>query len=266
MKLRSPKPVTLDPITPSAAVRAGYEKRLLRAVEQISSAYSKTVTKAYREQQARIVMDATPAAAIARVMDIFSRDWLRRFDVLADDLSRWFATRAADRADSVLASSLRRNGFTVRFRLTAVERDAMAAVVQENVSLIKSIGSQYLDQAQGAVMRSVAAGRDLQAATDELEKVKGVTRRRAARIALDQNNSATAMLSRSRQLELGITRAKWLHSAGGKTPRPSHVEFSGREYDVAKGVVLDPAEGTVWPGTAISCRCVSIPVVPGFDD
>lgn len=74
------------------------------------------------------------------------------------------------------------------------------------------------------------------------------------------------MLARSRQLELGITKAKWLHSAGGKTPRETHVAFSGHEYDVAKGVTLEPDEGVVWPGTAIYCRCVSVPIVPGFDD
>ena len=60
--------------------------------------------------------------------------------------------------------------------------------------------------------------------------------------------------------------AIWLHSAGGKEPRPSHVAFSGKRYSLKKGVVLDPKEGIVWPGTAIRCRCVPKPVIPGFDD
>ena len=47
-------------------------------------------------------------------------------------------------------------------------------------------------------------------------------------------------------IEAGITKARWLHSAGGKTPRPEHVAFSGKTYDIATGADV---EGR-WPGVA----------------
>jgi uncharacterized protein with gpF-like domain len=65
-----------------------------------------------------------------------------------------------------------------------------------------------------------------------------------------------------RQKELGITKAIWVHSGGGKHPRPEHVAFSGKEYDVEKGAYL---EGKwTWPGFEINCRCTSRSVIPGF--
>lgn len=142
-------------------------------------------------------------------------------------------------------------------------RDALEATVAENVSLIKSIGSQYLTAIEGHVMRSVTTGRDLAPLARRLELQYGVTRRRAALIARDQNNKATAVITRERQNELGI-KAIWLHSAGGKEPRPTHVANSGKVYDPKEGW-FDPDVGEhIWPGTLINCRCVSKSVIPGL--
>ena len=98
----------------------------------------------------------------------------------------------------------------------------------------------------------------------DLTQGLGVTKRRAAFIALDQNNKATATFHRVRQIELGL-KATWLHSAGGKVPRPSHKANTGKEYDPAKGW-FDPDEKVwCWPGILPRCRCVSRSVVPGLE-
>ena len=116
--------------------------------------------------------------------------------------------------------------------------------------------------------QSVANGRDLAHLTEQITKRTGVTKRRAALIARDQNNKATSVLTRTRMIENGVTKARWQHSAGGKTPRPEHVKASRDRmvFDLSKGHDFDNGEGTVWPGTAINCRCVAIPIIPGFDD
>ena len=89
---------------------------------------------------------------------------------------------------------------------------------QENVSLIKSIASQFHTQVEGMVMRSVTEGRDLSALTKDLQKRFGVTKDRAAFIALDQNNKATSAIQRERQTALGIEEGIWMHSHAGKVP------------------------------------------------
>jgi SPP1 gp7 family putative phage head morphogenesis protein len=112
-------------------------------------------------------------------------------------------------------------------------------------------------------MRSVQSGRDLQQLARDLQREFGVTKRRAALIARDQNNKATAVFTRTRQLELGMTRAVWMHSHGGKEPRKTHLKMDGRGYDTRRGM-WDPAESKyIFPGELINCRCVSKTIVPG---
>jgi hypothetical protein len=74
---------------------------------------------------------------------------------------------------------------------------------------------------EGLVMRSVQTGRDLGQLMKDLQEQFGVTRRRAAFVARDQNNKATASMTRARQHEPGITQAIWVHSGAGKHPRPT---------------------------------------------
>ena len=113
-------------------------------------------------------------------------------------------------------------------------------------------------------MRSVQTGWDLGQLTTDLQAQFGVTRRRAAFIARDQNNKATASMTRARQDEVGITQAIWGHSGGGKHPRPTHVAMNGKKYDVRKGM-WDPAvKRWIFPSEEVNCRCFSRPVIQGF--
>ena len=113
-------------------------------------------------------------------------------------------------------------------------------------------------------MRSVQTGRDIGGLRKDIEARYDVARQRATTIARDQNSKATAAIVRVRQQELGCTQAVWRHSTAGKHPRPSHVAFSGKTYEIAKGVKLDGE--IVWPGTAINCRCTSQTILPGLHD
>ena len=104
--------------------------------------------------------------------------------------------------------------------MTTPMNNALQATITENVGLIRSIPERYFTEVEGLVMRSVARGRDLSYLTDELQKRYGITRRRAALIARDQNNKATSVMQAARQKSLGITQGIWRHSHAGKEPRP----------------------------------------------
>lgn len=232
---------------------------VLRAGEQ----YSKRITRA----QLAVLLDraagrTTPAERLSEVVRELAERWQRNFDEAAPKLAEHFASAVADRSDTALRSILRKGGISVRFQPSEAQRDIMAATVQQNVSLIKSIPQQYLSDVEGLVMRSVQTGRDLGQLREDLMSRYGVTSRRAELIARDQNNKATSALQRARQSELGITEAVWIHSGGGREPRPTHVANNNKRYNVAQGW-LDPAEGRrIWPGELINCRCVSRAVMP----
>ncbi|MDE2442457.1 MAG: phage head morphogenesis protein, partial [Betaproteobacteria bacterium] len=220
------------------------------------------VLASYRAHPPVIAMDEAPIRSFQRMFRKVRNRWLRNFDTLAEKMAIYFATSASDRVDGALSSMLREHDFAVKFKTTQAQREAVQATLAENVGLIKSIPERYLGDVEGLVMRSFQAGRDIGFLSKALQQNYGVTKRRAALIARSQNNMATATFTRIRQSELGITKAKWLHSAGGKTPRPEHVAMSGKLYDVEKGAYL---EGVwTWPGREINCRCVSVPVIEGF--
>lgn len=259
----------LAPVRPSAAIEREYRRRLDTILEEMHKSLLYWISAAYRQNEpeiAQLATDASPARSLAATVRRLSRRWLRRFDDLSIDLAGWFAKAAADRSDLALRHSLRKGGFSVRFKMTRPVNDVLQGSIAENVSLIKSIAQQHLTQVEGIVARSVQNGRDLGYLSKELQAQFGVTKRRAALISRDQNAKATAVISRVRQQEVGITHARWQHSHGGKEPRPSHVKASRDRviFTLAEGW-LDPAiNKRIWPGTEINCRCVSQPVLEGY--
>lgn len=211
-------------------------------------------------------LQALPAQDLTAELERLRIRWAAKIEETAPKLAEWFSKSVESRSTDGMRKILRDGGMTVRFQMTPAMRDVSAATVHENVSLIRSIGSQYHSEIEGLVMRSVTAGRDLGPLTAELEQRFGVTHRRASLIARDQNNKATAVFGRVRQQEAGITEAVWLHSHGGKEPRKTHLANSGKVYKIAEGW-HDPdpkVNRRIWPGELINCRCVPKPIVKGF--
>ena len=257
------KPIRLPPVRPNAGIEAAYRDRLERMIAAMHASIVRAVTRAWRAKPPEMAQDESPAAALRAIMERLRRHWTDKFAELADGQARRFAGDALKQTDRAFAAQLRRAGFTVKFQISREVNDVFRATVSEQVNLIRSIPEQHLTQVEGAVMRSVQVGRDIGGLTKELEHQFGVTHRRAAIIARDQNNKATATIMRARQQELGITEAVWLHSLGGRHPRPEHLAFNGKRYEIAKGAFL---EGKwTWPGVEINCRCVSKSIIPGLN-
>lgn len=252
---------TLSPIRPNAGIIADYSKRLGRLVDEMAASVSDDLKAAYRRKESEIVQDASAANTIKAAMEKLSKRWLSRFDDLADELARKVVGRSAKAVEDSLKRSMRKAGFTVKFRPTKAQQNVLQASVAENVALIKSIPQQYLTGVEGTVMRSINRGFDLGKMAEDLQKQYGVTKRRAYHIANDQGRKATATFARTRSVELGITKGIWKHSAGGKTARQSHKAFDGKEFDLREGHDFGDDFGPVLPGEAINCRCYYTPVI-----
>lgn len=265
MKLRAPgKAITLKPVRPNLGVEAAYQRKLDRMVEAMNKSILFWITAEYRANPPAMAMDAAPSNALRAVMTKLARRWTKAFNDVAQPIADAFAKQSTDVAEGVMKKLLKDSGFTVPFVQTPAMRDAFASVVNENVSLIKSIPSQQFTKIEQAVQRSVQAGRDLKTLQDELMELGAKSRNRAALIARDQNNKATAVMSKARRLSLGLTQAKWVHSGGGVHPRESHVKANGTIYDVEKGCLIDGEY--IMPGEKINCRCQARAVIPGFED
>ena len=252
----------IRPTRPNAGVEAWYRRQLDNQVRKMQKSVVYWLSANYKASGAAVAMDASPAVFMRDAMRKLARRWTKSFDSIAQKISERFAGDTLKNADVSLHNALDTAGFTVEFKMTAPMNNALQATITENVGLIRSIPEKYFTEVEGLVMRSVARGRDLSYLTDELEKRYGITRRRAARIARDQNNKATSVMQAARQQSLGITEGIWRHSHAGKKPRPSHVKADGQRFDLSKGLFIDGK--WVMPGEEIECKCTWSPVIPGL--
>jgi SPP1 gp7 family putative phage head morphogenesis protein len=250
------------PIRPNVGNGEAYRKALDKLIDEMNASLDYWLLARWSEDPPTLAMDESWIGALRRTMRELAKRWTSRFDEAAPKLATYYAKRAADRAQGRLAEILKDAGMTVDFRVSPGVRTAMGAVVSDNVGLIKSIAAEHLSDVEGIVMRSASLGRDLGVMSAELRKRFDVPKKRAALISRHQNNMMTATITRVRQQEAGIERAIWVHSHAGRVPRPEHVEWDGKSYDVSKGMWSRVDNAYVWPGTPVNCRCFCRPVMP----
>lgn len=257
-----PKQKTARPVHANAGVRARYQRDLDKLVDEMAHSIEYWIEAAYKANPPSIAQDALPSKELAKRLNEVGKRWTKRFDDMAATIAERFIQSGKKATDSSMQQSFKDAGWTVQFKPTKAIRDAMNASVVENVSLIQSIPQQYLKNVEGTVMRGFTNGRDLKQISDELQKHYGVTKRRAAFIASDQANKLNATVTQARRIELGLFKAYWVHSRGGKTPRPDHVKAGADklEFDVRQGAWISGEY--IQPGYLPRCRCVSRTILP----
>jgi SPP1 gp7 family putative phage head morphogenesis protein len=255
---------TLKSVHANRGIETKYRAELQTLIDEMTNSYEYWLKAAYRKEPPRmaalVAQDASPTDYVKRALAGLAKRWIKRFDDYAPIIAAAYIPKQFKASDSAFMSALRDAGWTVKFKMTPAVRDALNASVQANVDLIKSIPMEYNEKIQGVVMRSYAAGRDLETMTADIQAVYPKTFERAAAIARDQSNKANATANRARQMELGITEAVWMHSHAGKTPRPDHVAANGKKYKIAQGCLISGEY--IQPGFEINCRCTSRPIRP----
>lgn len=265
------------PIRPNLGLEREYRRKLLELVDEMYASVTWWIGAEYRRQLPRIMeydgkgMDASPAADLMKALRRRLRQWQRRFDEKSDMLAQWFAREAAKSASTAVAASVAGvtghtvAGIAVEFQMTRAMNNAIASIVFENTSLIRSLPQKAFLEIEGLVMRGARTGYDAGRLTDELQKRFGVTRRRAEFISRDQMNKATEALSRVRMQELGIAEAVWIHSGTPKQPRPTHLKFNGQVFQLDQGLYDADAHRYVQPGELPNCYCTKRPLIPAYE-
>lgn len=253
---------TAEAVHANRGTRARYRRAMMRLIDEMASSVEYWLTARRRSDPPVLAQDALPTDEMQQAFRKVSARWQEKFDGMAEEIAKEFLKQSFRGTDSAMRAALKKAGWAIDFKMTRGMRDAFKASLAENVSLIRSIPTHYLQQVEGIVMRSYARGRDLHTMVKEIRKLYPKAKNRAVLIARDQSNKANAVVQQARQKELGITTAIWIHSHAGKTPRPSHLAMNGKRFEVEKGV-WDPDEGKwVLPGELINCRCVSKAVLP----
>ena len=129
------------------------------------------------------------------------------------------------------------------------------AFTAENVNLITSVDSAYLDQVENMVLSEVRAGTRVETLSDLIMERFGVNQSRADLIARDQTSKYHGRLAKLRQVETGVDQYKW-RTVQDERVRVSHASKEGRIFDWN-----NPPADTGHPGEDFQCRCYAEPII-----
>jgi SPP1 gp7 family putative phage head morphogenesis protein len=269
MKLRAQgtQPILLTAVRPNVGEAVAYRHALERLIDAMHASVYYWVQSAW--QRSGLAQDAqSPRAQLSEQMAKLAQQWQSSFDEQSALIARRFAKNSKRQHDVSFSSSLKEAGFAVSVQSLPEIDSVLEGVVVENVDLIKSIPAEYFEDVTAHIMESVEKGRAMKEVTHYLQDRYGITRRRAALIARDQNNKASALIHRVRQKQVGITEAVWVHTTASKTPREEHEGWGdeGTRYNIDEGMWSEEDEEFVWPGTPVNCGCTCLSVVPGSEE
>lgn len=262
----------------NAAQQSRYRFALEKLVKQMAKETKKQITKLFKgdiaddffKSQKRLkAMDASLASQARILLNSLSRTFENFFNLRATQLAKAMVKGTERTSTTNIQESLKQlsGGLTLKTSIvTSGQEENATALINENVSLIKSIPEEYLKDVTGSVMRSITTGRGLADLIPDLEKYEGISERRAKNIALDQTRKAYNSINRQKLLNNGIKQFEWGHSGGGLHPRESHIKIAGKifsfeniEKEQAALGVPEPDRGL--PGEPINCKCYMRPII-----
>ncbi len=154
---------------------------------------------------------------------------------------------------------------TVKFDAARVT-ETVKADLRQNIKSLNEVSPGDFDMIYDAALRSISAGGALHILYQTLMTIDGMGKRRAADISRSLNIKATALMQIEGQKRLGIEYAIWMYSGapcGSAEQDAAHKAANGKPYLVDQGMLLNGFR--TWPGREDDCKCVSRPVLPGFE-
>ena len=178
-------------------------------------------------------------------------------DTLASSISNDFVNDANVQNKARFYNSLKR---AVGVDMSAIINnedltDILVLANRNNVSLIKSIPSQYFKQIETIVYTNLEQGSGASSMISQIRALNGSTYKRARVIARDQTSKLNSALIRQRQLNIGVEEYVW-RTAGDGRVRKSHIFNNGKTFRWD-----DPPEETGHPGEDTQCRCTAEAII-----
>ncbi len=262
----------------NASLQSRYESSLRRLVNDMTKEVKKEIVRLFnsdsskdffKNQKKISAIDESIGSQARILMNALTDKFSQLFNMKAKDLSEAMLSNTEKASKSNLYTSLKQlsGGLSLKTGIvTKGMEDVLKALIEENISLIKSIPQQYFKDITGSVMRSITTGQGLYDLIPEIEKYQGITDRRAKNIALDQTRKAYNTINKQRMTTLGVKQFEWVHSAGGQHPRESHMMIDGKIFSFEKLIEEQsklgvPEHDRGLPGEPINCKCTILPII-----
>ncbi len=222
------------PLNFNVGLQKWYVKELIKLVDDLTAEVFEEIKPLYKEYKEQITFDASISSQarikINSLRDLFEKKFKDRGKKFAERMVRR-TNRNANKTFWAMMNDMfktkeqaqQAGGFLLKGSLVSPEKEeVIKALVYENVSLITNLQTHYFEQITGAVMRSITSGLGVGHIEEELNKYRGMTKRRARNIALDQTRKAYNSINLRNMQEAGIKKVEWVHSGGSQRPRTYH--------------------------------------------
>lgn len=254
-------------LRPNAGIADEFMTPILAAVRRMCQETEKRLKAVFEET---FVQDADGGAPASQSR--IAINWL------LDKYEPIFNRLAKKAAKRMVAKTLRQSAVSLRASLKEMSedlklstdfmtdrlQDIVTASVNESVSLIKTIPTQYLNEVQGAAARAITSGRGMADLQPFLVEKYGQNIRKARNVALDQTRKAFSNINAGRMQALGISEYVWIHTGGSQHPRKDHIRMNGNTYRLDDPPVIGTMYGQEVrgiPGQLPNCHCVMRPLV-----
>lgn len=146
------------------------------------------------------------------------------------------------------------------YYMGAFYRSAIDWWVDENVSLIKTIPSDTLDEMRRIVKDGFVNGKSATGIMKEIQDKYNVEKNHARLLAKDQIGKLNAKVTQAQQRDAGIEEYIWC-DCGDSRVRDSHRALNGKRFRWDNPPVVDIKNGRrCHPGEDYQCRCRAKPV------
>jgi len=270
MKKRANKPnngLVGSALRPNAGISADFAKPIVDLVGLMYRDVKRELERTFKETNFGSAMDASISSQSRIILAYLLDKWSVRFNKLAKRAVERMIERTMRNSSVTLGMSLKEasKDFTINTSFSdAVLKDVIKASTQEAANLIKLIPQKFIGDVQGQVMRSITTGNGLQDLVPFLTKKYHGNVRHAKNVALDQTRKAYQSINTTKLKALGVKKFIWIHSGGGKEPRPLHVKMSGNEYSFDDPPYIGMMYGNEvrgLPADLPNCRCICKPII-----
>lgn len=253
----------------NASIAARYEYALRKLTSAMTNEVDIKIRRLFKTesmQQFRTTQDASIATLAKRMVNHLLVKFGILFGKIAEPSAETMVKNARATSKTTLHSSLQKLSGGLSLKTSVVPKgmeEIAQAIINENVTLIKSIPVKYLTDVSGAVMRSITTNAGLESLIKVVNKYSDATERRVKNIALDQTRKAYNTINKARMQALGVKQYEWVHSSGSRHPRKYHLDvLNGQIFDFDNPPIIDPATGEKGiPGQLINCGCTMTPVI-----
>ena len=278
------------------AIGIVYSRDFRNLVKQMIKDY-KSLVDIYRAKKDQIAIDADEkktkstygqiwlTTEIQERIQKLGKKWEEKFAVWAETQSPAIVKKVLKASDTQIKRALIHFFSGERLELIGQViptplKQSMKMHIIENVSLIKSVQSQYHERIVGAISRSITNGGSIKTLTEEIYKCGNMSMRRANLIALDQTRKMYSNLTIRRFKQIGVQKVMWLHTHNKETSRPYHIRkwdgdysnyphvngLNGLIFDIDNPPVIQEATKTQpeirgYPAQLPFCRCIMRAVI-----